>query len=203
MALTAYRTPAVKPIPTALKVIPEPIMGEVRRAVLDGRRLRIRYAAPDREPIRRTVDPIGLVTVRDTGYLLATVDGEDRTYRLSRILDAEQLVEPARRTLSVDLEELWRARGTRFRAGDAALTAVVRADPLRRDEIAETAVAILEETRDPDGWLRMHVTFQDLRHAVWAVWQLGMSAEALEPPELRATLRDRAAAIATRYAEPE
>jgi hypothetical protein len=43
------------------------------------------------------------------------------------------------------------------------------------------------------------VTFQDARHAEWALWQLAMNAEALAPPWLRTALRDRAAAIAARY----
>jgi hypothetical protein len=34
--------------------------------------------------------PIGWVTVRDQGYLLATTSGADRTYRLSRVLAAER-----------------------------------------------------------------------------------------------------------------
>ena len=72
--------------------IPEPVIGEVRRAVLRGRKLRIHYAAQNRNPAWREVDPIGLVTVREKGYLLAMVEGSDRTYRLSRILAAEELL---------------------------------------------------------------------------------------------------------------
>ena len=60
--------------------VPDDVAGPVRRAVLDGRRLRIRYRAADEEPRWRTVDPVGLVTVREQGYLLATRAGEDRTY---------------------------------------------------------------------------------------------------------------------------
>ena len=52
--------------------VPDAVMIEVRRAVLAGHKLRIHYAAVDRAPRWRTVDPIGLVTVRGKGYLLAT-----------------------------------------------------------------------------------------------------------------------------------
>lgn len=58
------------------------------------------------------MDPIGLVTVRDRAYLLATRSGEDRTYRVSRIQAA--LDEPAQRPDRVDLDRAWRERGTRF-----------------------------------------------------------------------------------------
>ncbi|NEE07147.1 DNA-binding transcriptional regulator, partial [Streptomyces sp. SID7499] len=47
---------------SAVDQVPGTTMIEVRRAVLSGRKLRIHYAATDREPQWRTVDPIGLVT---------------------------------------------------------------------------------------------------------------------------------------------
>ncbi|MGF1653106.1 MAG: WYL domain-containing protein [Actinomycetales bacterium] len=59
-----------------------------------------------------------------------------------------------------------------------------------------TALAVRAEERDADGRLRLEATFQDLRHAEWALRQLATDAEALAPPALRARLRDRAAAIA-------
>lgn len=59
--------------------VPDTIVTEVRRAVFAGHKLRIHYAAVDQTPKWRTVDPIGLVTVRDQGYLLATRSGADRT----------------------------------------------------------------------------------------------------------------------------
>ncbi len=52
--------------------VPDTIVTEVRRAVFAGHKLRIRYAAADQTPKWRTVDPIGRVTVRGQGYMLAT-----------------------------------------------------------------------------------------------------------------------------------
>ncbi|MDQ0894943.1 helix-turn-helix transcriptional regulator [Agromyces ramosus] len=181
--------------------VPDHTMTEVRRAVLAGHRLRIHYAAADRSPAWRTVDPIGLVTVRDTGYLLATTSGADRTYRLDRILAAHELDEPAQRPDRVDLDELWQERSARFRGGGDQLTVLVRVDPARREEMVGTALAVLAEDANDDGWLRMEVTFQDARHAEWALWQLSTDAEALAPPSLRVTLRDRAAVVAARYGD--
>lgn len=174
-------------------------MSEVRRAVLAGRKLRIHYTAVGREPTWRTVDPIGLVTVRDRGYLLATTAGEDRTYRLSRISDAEGLPEPAERPAQVDLDRIWRERSARFLA-DGHITVHARVAPDRRDELLDAAVAVRAEEPDADGWLRVEATFQDLRHAEWALWQLGTDAEALAPPSLRTALGGRAAALVARYA---
>ena len=182
--------------------VPDAVVAEVRRAVFAGHKLRIHYAAVDQTPKWRTVDPIGLVTVRDQGYLLATRSGADRTYRLSRILAAEELAEPAQRPDRVDLDRAWQDRSTQFRAGGDQVTVLVRMNPARREDLAGTALAIRAETTDPDGWLRLEVTFQDPRHAEWALWQLAMNAEALEPQWLRTSLRNRAAAVVTRYGAP-
>lgn len=179
--------------------VPAAIMIEVRRAVLAGHKLRIQYAAIDRTPKWRTVDPIGLVTVREKGYLLAIVSGADRTYRLSRILAAEALDEPAERPAHVDLDRIWQERSTQFRTGGDQLAATVTMNPTRRDELVGTALAVLVEAPDVDGRLRLEVTFQDLRHAVWALWQLGTDAEAVAPQSLRTALHERATTIAARY----
>ncbi|MEU4821492.1 helix-turn-helix transcriptional regulator [Actinomadura citrea] len=182
--------------------VPDAVVAEVRRAVFAGHKLRIHYAAVDQTPRWRTVDPIGLVTVRGQGYLLATRSGADRTYRLSRVLAAEELDEPAQRTDRVDLDRAWQERSTRFRTGGDQVAVLARVHPARREELVGTALAVLAEEDDTDGWLRLEVTFQDSRHAVWALWQLATGAEVLAPPWLRTSLRDRAATIAARYEDP-
>ncbi|MFJ4685142.1 helix-turn-helix transcriptional regulator [Streptomyces sp. NPDC088789] len=194
--------------------VPDSVVAEVRRAVFAGHKLRIRYAAVEQAPKWRTVDPIGLVTVRDQGYLLATRSGADRTYRLSRISAAEELAEPAQRPDRVDLGRAWQERSTRFRTGKDQVTVLVRMDPARREELVGTALTVrteeaeeaegAEETgqgedSDAGGWLRLEVTFQDPRHAQWALWSLGADAEAMSPQWLRETLHHQAAAIAARY----
>jgi predicted DNA-binding transcriptional regulator YafY len=182
----------------ATEQVPHTTMIEVRRAVLAGHKLRIHYAATNQAPQWRTVDPIGLVTVRDRTYLLATRAGADRTYRLSRVHDAEELPEPAQRPNRVDLDRIWRERCAQF-LSDGHLTVLVRVDPRRREDLLDAALAVRAEEPDADGWLRLEVTFQDSRHAVWALWQLGLDAEAVAPPSLRASLRKRADALAGRY----
>ncbi|TLF98299.1 WYL domain-containing protein [Nocardia cyriacigeorgica] len=180
--------------------VPDEVVAEVRRAVFTGHKLRIHYAAANQDPAWRTVDPIGLVTVRDHVYLLATRSGADRTYRLSRILAAEQLPEPAQRAGRVDLDRVWQERSRRFRSGEDQVTVLALVDPARREDVVGTALAVHAETAD--GRLRLEVSFQDARHAEWALWQLGTDAEALEPPWLRTRMRDRAAAVVASYDKP-
>ncbi|MEU5899486.1 MULTISPECIES: WYL domain-containing protein [Streptomyces] len=183
--------------------LPEPIVAEVRRAVFAGHRLRIHYAAVGQAAKWRTVDPIGLVTVRGQGYLLAVRGGADRTYRLSRVLAAEALGEPARRPDTVDLDRVWQERNTQFRNGGGEQVLVrVRVDPARREDLVATALTVRGEDAQDAGRPRLDLVFQDARHAEWALWELAAHAEVLSPEWLRASLRDRAAAIAALYAPP-
>ncbi len=182
----------------AIEDVPHTTMAEVRRAVLNGHQLRIHYEATNQPARWRTVDPIGLVTVRDRIYLLATRSGADRTYRLSRIKAAEELPEPAQRPNKVDLDRIWGERRAQFLSTDH-LTVHVRVLPERREDLLTHAVAVRTEEPDSDGWLRLEVTYQDTWHAEWSLWQLGLAAEALAPHSLRAALRARAAALAARY----
>lgn len=178
------------------------VMSEVRHAVLAGHKLRFDYAAPDKPPRSHTVDPIGLVTVRDRTYLLAAKAGADRTYRLSRMLAAEGLPEPAERPAQVDLDRIWAERSAQF-LSENHLPVLVRVARSRREELLNTARAVRVEEPDEDGWVRLDVTFEDLRHAVWAIWQLDTAAEALAPESLRVALRDRATILAARYQSPD
>jgi predicted DNA-binding transcriptional regulator YafY len=174
------------------------VMGEVRHAVLTGRKLRFHYAAPQKEARWHTVDPIGLVTVRDRTYLLAAKSGQDRTYRLSRMLAAEELPQPAERPAHVDLDRIWAERSAQFLSEDH-ISVIVRVRISRRDELLTMTRAVRTEEAPSDGWVQLDVTFEDLRHAIWAIWQMGIGAEVLAPDTLRATLHDRAVALAQRY----
>jgi predicted DNA-binding transcriptional regulator YafY len=203
---------------------PEERVAAVQRAVFAGHRLRIRYTSrhdPDTPgPRWRTVEPIGLVEAAGNWYLLALDGGEDRTYRMSRISDSEELDEPARRPEGVDLEELWRRRRAEFRARRPGLEARVRIAPGRLEELSRTAISVSEELgedarpgraagipgaggrggsadRPPDtGRPVVETRFGDLHHAVRVLWSLAPDAQALAPPELVDALRARAESVA-------
>jgi predicted DNA-binding transcriptional regulator YafY len=175
-------------------------LAAVRRAVFAGRRLRLRYAARD-EPARwRTVDPVGLVEAGGRWYLLATRDGAERTYRLSRVEAVEEVDEPAHRGTDVDLEEVWRRRRAAFTAVLPRIAATVRVRTTRRPELAAACIEITGERPDGPDHLRVEVAFGDLHHAERVVWMLGDAAEALAPAALRDLVAARAAAVAAFYA---
>jgi predicted DNA-binding transcriptional regulator YafY len=175
---------------------PEVHLAAVRRAVFAGRRLRLRYAARD-EPARwRTVDPVGLVEAGGHWYLLATREGVDRTYRLSRVEQVQELDEPAHRAPGTDLEEAWQQRRARFRATRPGVTATVRVRADRREALAR----VVAERPEGPGMLRVDLAFADALHAERMLWTLGADVEVLGPAWLRGRMAGRAAAVAALYA---
>ncbi len=182
----------------AAEQVPAQVMGEVRHAVLTGHKLRVHYATPEKEPRWHTLDPIGLVTVRDRTYLLATKAGADRTYRLSRMLAAEELPVLAERPAQVDLDRIWAERSAQI-LSESRLPVSIRVHATRREELLNMTREVRAENPEPHGWVRLDVTFEDERHAVWAVWQLGTAAEVLSPESLRHALRRHAAELVSRY----
>jgi predicted DNA-binding transcriptional regulator YafY len=174
------------------------VLGTVQQAVFAVRRLRIHYAASGQQPRWRTVDPIGLVDAGGQWYLLATHDGADRTYRISRARDAQVLDEPATVPPDVDLARLWEARRAGFLASLPRLAVRVRVRPERRADLLRASVDVDGE-RDVDGWLELDLRFGGLDHAAATVWLLVPDAVVLDPPELRAVLAERAAATLRRH----
>lgn len=173
------------------------VLTAVQRAVFGGVRLRVRYRAgtrPGAEPgpaAERVVDPVGLVQAAGRWYLLALRDGEDRTYRVSRIEEAEPLAEPAHRPEGVDLEELWLRRREDFRARRPGLRVRLALPADRREVLSAVTV---EEERTRDGTTEVVAAFGDLAHAGRALWPLLPDVRVLDPPELVTALRERARA---------
>jgi predicted DNA-binding transcriptional regulator YafY len=174
-------------------------LAAVRGAVFAGRRLDIRYAAREEEPRWRTVDPVGLVNAGGRWYLLALRDGEERTYRLSRVREVRERAEPAARPPDIDLDRVWRDHRAAFPASRPDVTASVRVPAARRGDLVRTARAVVEETPDGDGWLRVSLTFGDTAHAEGVLWSLAADVEVLAPAELRATMASRVAALSALY----
>ena len=175
------------------------VLATVRAAVFAGHRLDLRYAARDEEPRWRTVDPVGLVSQGGRWYLLALRDGQERTYRLSRVREVRERAEQAVRPPDVDLDEAWRARRTAFLASLPTLPVEVRVRASRRADLLRTAGEVLAEEPATDGWLRLTVAFGDAVHAERALWSMAADVEVLAPAELRAALAARAEAVAARY----
>lgn len=175
------------------------VLATVRAAVFAGRRLDLRYAARDEEPRWRTVDPVGLVSQGGRWYLLALRDGQERTYRLSRVREVRERDEQAVRPADVDLDEAWRVRRAAFLASLPTLPVELRVRASRRSDLLRTTGRVLAEEPADDGWQGLTVEFGDAVHAERVLWSMAADVEVLAPAELRTALAARAEAVAARY----
>jgi predicted DNA-binding transcriptional regulator YafY len=165
-------------------------------ALWQERRVRIRYRRGlDAEPFERTVDPLGLVAKGSVWYLVAAVEGGRRTYRISRVVDAELLDESFVRPADFDLAAYWTASSDGFvaRIPRVPVTLRVRAELLPRLR-ASWRYARIEGAHDlVDGWALIEASFEgDLDAARRAIIQLVPDVIVVDPPALRAAILDAA-----------
>ncbi|PPK92089.1 putative DNA-binding transcriptional regulator YafY [Kineococcus xinjiangensis] len=186
---------------------PTPALGTLAEALWEDRRVRVRHHRRG-EVVERVLDPLGLV-LKSEWYLLALRDGQQRTYRVSRLEAVEVLAERVRRPAGFDLEGAWRAHRAELERRRVRVRVRVRADPellpsLRRVSAAaaQAEVPVLAEDlpRDGDGRVVVEVGFDGERWAVMALLGLGAGVEVLDPPHLRGQLAAEVAALAALYA---
>lgn len=167
-----------------------PLLAVLETAVVTRLRLRVTYAAWNREPVERLVDPWGLVRKREQWYLLGAVDGAERTYRVDRMLRAEVTDDPASRPDDLDLAEVWERVTAAVDAQRASASASIVADagivPLLRTQFGQQAV--VEATIDPmRSRVRVTAPTEQLLARGLAGW--GEYLDVVEPASLRDELR--------------
>ncbi len=173
-------------LPPAERPVLLPVLEE---AVVQRRRVRVRYAAWNRGPVDRLVDPWGLVRKRERWYLLGAVDGAERTYRVDRMLDAVVTDEPAERPADLDLGELWERISAEVerRRADASATVIADAGivPLLRTQFGQRAV---EEAEIDDLRSRVLVTAPTEQLLARGLAGWAEYVEVVEPTSLREEL---------------
>jgi predicted DNA-binding transcriptional regulator YafY len=177
----------------------------VADAVWNQRSLRVRYRRWGGE-VWRTLEPLGVVLKGGAWYLVAAVDGEARTYRVSRLLDLAVLETRFGRPDGFDLAEYWAIWSRGFAERVYREEAVVRLSPrgvevlpLVYDETTARAAIARAEPPDPDGWVRIPLPIIGIRPAHSDLLRLGADAEVLAPTELRGLMAKTAEALAATY----
>ena len=178
----------------------------VQEAVWNDCRLSLVYRRSDGETVERTVDPFGLVAKGSVWYLVAGVDGEARTYRVSRIVSATVLNEPCQRPDDFDLARYWSESTADFFATLPRHPVALRVAPhiLPRLRYAGTFAKIERiEPPGPDGWSEVHLHFDTEEEALEYALGFGTAVEVLSPPELRDQVVAMAKAVIAFYENRE
>ncbi|PYQ06266.1 MAG: DNA-binding transcriptional regulator [Acidobacteria bacterium] len=173
----------------------------VQDAVARDRKIAIRYWRADRQPVERTLDPLGLVAKGNTWYLVARSADRLRTYRVSRIEEAKVLDRAVERPADFDLALYWRSSTKEFEEAWPRCDALLRLEPhmarwMKTWRAGSTVEAA--EAGDPAGWVRLRVTFDHPSEACFVVLGLGPRADVIEPASLRERVAAEAAAVVAR-----
>jgi predicted DNA-binding transcriptional regulator YafY len=178
-----------------------PCLPTVQEAIWRERKLRLLYERGEGS-VERIVDPLGLVAKGSIWYLVAGVEGELRTYRISRILTAEALNEPCVRPDGFDLARAWEESTARFTAALPRYPAIIRAEadlvPYLRN-IGRYARIEREGPPDEEGRVRLEMVFEGEHNAHEYLLGFGPRVEVVEPPELREYIIRAAEGILARY----
>ncbi|MEW2392659.1 WYL domain-containing protein [Streptomyces venezuelae] len=183
---------------------PAPLLDVVADAVWRQRVLRAHYRRWGGE-VRRELHPLGLVLKAGNWYLAASVDGAVRTYRVSRFLSATVADDPCERPDGFDLAAYWEEASRGLEARVLRGTARLRVSPAGRRLLpamfgaAGARAADGAGAPDADGWTEVDLEVEELPVAVSDILRLGLEAEVLGPPELRAEVTRSVTGLAQRY----
>lgn len=176
-----------------------PALSTVQEAVWQERKLLIRYQRDD-TVVERMIHPLGLVAKRSVWYLVAAVDADMRTYRISRLLTAQMLEESFVRPPDFDLPSYWETSTRDFKAALPRYPAqlLVKEQLLPRLEL-ERYMKIASTKPGANGWMEAAVEFHTLESACELVLGYGAHIQVIEPEELRTKVIVEAQAILRLY----
>jgi predicted DNA-binding transcriptional regulator YafY len=169
-------------------------MTVLTQAVFTSRRVKVRYARPGADaPVDRTLDPLGLVLKAGVWYLIASAGvGDPRTYRASRVVEAQLLDEHFIPADDFDLGAFWSARAEEFQNTGTAYEVVVRAS-------VHAARALRGDAEITDDWSTLNLTFGTKHHALQRLLSFGAQIVVESPDDLRDELAQVARDVAALY----
>ncbi|HEX7197763.1 MAG TPA: YafY family protein [Candidatus Limnocylindria bacterium] len=179
-----------------------PQLAPLAEAVWESRPVQIAYRRGDEE-VERALEPLGLVLKAGIWYLVATSEGQVRTYRVSRIRRVTPGDGQVARPAEFDLAAYWGESISAFERDAPRIAVTVRIDPAVLGVLAEAVGghAVREAERlpadDPDGWIHLRVMADWPEEVPGRLIGLGSRAEILDPPEVR----ERAITLARRMLE--
>ena len=170
-----------------------PHLPVIAGALWRGRRLDMRYRE-GAAVVSRRLDPLGLVLKAGVWYLLARRRGEERVYRVSRIVSARERAEACTRASDFDLASAWAGHSQEFERSRPYVEVTVRV-PSSQVRFLR-GVRVLEEGERPT----VVAQFDSYDRAFYGLLSYGPNAEVVAPTELRDRIATAAAATAALYA---
>lgn len=180
-----------------------PLVQLMQRAIVHRRKVWLVYSSPTRQLSERIIAPWGLVDKDETWYLIAGTDRGRRTFRVDRIVEAEESDQRFERPDDFELATAWdEVVGEMEERRSATWAAVLIASelvPVLRAHFGRHC-RVEEELDDGRSLVRVGApTPLDIARQL-AGW--GSAVEVLEPAEVRGELHRIGVELATSYAAP-
>lgn len=176
---------------------------ELMTAVLEQRLVEMTYQSW-KGVRQRQARPLGVVLKGGQWYLVAKVDSDIRTYRVSRIDSLELKAEGFERPATFNLAEFWQASLRRMEALQFPVMAEVRLTDLgvRIMELVCAPYVLAHATVEPadkTGWHRARFPAGKPPHGCSDLLRFGAEMEVTGPPELRLAMAEMVSKLAGRY----
>ncbi|GCE23498.1 helix-turn-helix transcriptional regulator [Dictyobacter kobayashii] len=178
-----------------------PALPTLQQAIWQERKICFTYLRGE-TLVERVVDPLGLVAKGSTWYLVAAVEGQLRSYRVSRIQSARMLEDSYVRPLDFDLAAYWAQSSRDFTSSLRWYLATIQAAPDAVARIYGSSRLFRIEQIDVNastGWITFQLGFDTPYEACAYIMSFGDQVEVLEPAELRAEITQLAACVLEHY----
>jgi predicted DNA-binding transcriptional regulator YafY len=178
-----------------------PHLDALQAAVIDGVQVDLAYVARDGAASTRRVHPLGLAAKGSAWYLVAGTEAGQRTFRVDRVAAVTATDEPVVRPDGFDLAAAW---------GEITDSVDELRLPLRVRALVDGDLIVLLRQMfgrrvrigpaGDDGRVEVEVRGHHVPSLAGELAGLGARVEVLEPPEVRARLRELAGELAAVYA---
>lgn len=176
----------------------------LQEAIWRERELQLTYQRNDGKLVERLAAPLGLVAKGSVWYLVAVVEEEIRSYRVSRVRDAMITDQPYTRPQGFDLAQYWSQSSASFVASLPRYQTILRMTPAAFQQIPPISRLIRVEHIEPSGeddWIIVRVVFETEDSACGYILSHGAQMEVVEPLELRERVVSIAASVVEFYTQ--
>ncbi len=180
---------------------PPPLLDQLIDAVVTGHQIDIDYRDRQGRQGRRNVHPLGLVTKRNTWYLVADTAKGIRTFRVGRILDVDKLDDLVCRPDGFDLDTTWAEIVTEVESHRLPIEVTALVDPtVINPARAYLGSQIRIDGQVEDGRFRVTVGGHAPLSLAAQLSGFGAAIELIDPPaEIVAHLARIGAELSERY----
>lgn len=179
------------------------LLPQLMTAVLEQHQIVISYESwkGKRE---RIANPLGIVLKGGQWYLIAQVEQDIRTYRVSRIDTLTLSTDTFERPEGFNLMAFWQTSLRRVEAIQFPIMAEVRITPLGLKMMDFICVSYVInnakiEPEDESGWHRAYLPVGEISYGCYELLRFGSELEVINPPELRAEMEKMVSSLAKFY----